>query len=304
MVLIAVSGFVIAGLVIDKKESWSRYIVRRAFRIFSAYWIAFAFALTVLPLAIETLRYEPWSHDPNFGYNELLASWLRAMREHFAAQAVLHLTLFQGLIPDSVWPATGTAVLGPSWSLTLEWQFYLIAPTLIWLLRNERWRVPTAALIAALALAFKKNAFGQFNLPTFFPGAGYVFLVGIGSRLAFGSLERVSVSAALPIAAAGMALLFPDLAWLAIWAGVLAFLLCGEGWRCGADGVIGGLMRGARSYSVYVLHLPLMQFLTWVIVTHHRFTQNALCVVLLAVVIPATLARISHRSNFREAAFD
>ena len=45
---------------------------------------------------------------------------------------------------------------------------------------------------------------------------------------------------------------------------------------------------GARSYSVYLLHLPVMQILTWVIVTHYSLSQNELCITLLATAIPAT----------------
>ena len=175
LVFIAISGFVITGLVTAKRETWLRYIIRRAFRIFPAYWIAFALALIGLPLAIAALRHQPWSCEPGFGYDAILSDWSRAMHDHFAAQLFLHLTLLQGLVPDSVWPATGTAVLGPSWSLTLEWQFYLIAPALIWLLRDERWRVQTAAAVGVLALASTRDVFGHFSMPTFLPGAGYVF---------------------------------------------------------------------------------------------------------------------------------
>src|SRR5262249_46231612 len=71
LVFIAISGFVITGLVLDKHETWPRYILRRAFRIFPAYWIAYAGALVALPLGIAALSNLSWVADPAFGYDEL-----------------------------------------------------------------------------------------------------------------------------------------------------------------------------------------------------------------------------------------
>ena len=175
LVFITVSGFVIAGLVIDKQETWPRYITRRAFRIFPAFWAAYAAALFALPLAISALPYLQWIGDPQFTYDELLASWAKAMADHPWQQISLHLTLLQGVVPDSAWPFTSVAVLGPAWSLSLEWQFYLVAPVFVWLVTQDRYRMATAIGVGVLSLAFHYGLFGSFTLPSFLPGAAFVF---------------------------------------------------------------------------------------------------------------------------------
>ena len=40
MIFMMLSGFVITGLLLTRKEAWLPFITRRAFRLFPAYWIA------------------------------------------------------------------------------------------------------------------------------------------------------------------------------------------------------------------------------------------------------------------------
>ncbi|MES1199027.1 MAG: acyltransferase [Pseudomonadota bacterium] len=293
---IVISGFVITGLIIDKQESYPRYILRRAFRIFPAYWIAWGFALLVLPLAIAALSHQPWMSAPAQTYDDLLRGWDKAMRDHTDAEYALHATLLQGVVPDSVWPLANNAVLGPAWSLTLEWQFYLIAPLLIWLLRGRWTRLPLVLLIGLGAYGAEEQWFGTFNLPTFFPLAAYVFLVGIASRLAFNDLKRAPLAPLFVVGALIVGVAHRELLWLAIWAATLAFLLHGAKWR----GAIAAVMRamlesaparyfGARSYSVYLLHLPTMQLATWFVATRLAPDQMHTFLYVTAATIPATL---------------
>lgn len=305
---IAISGFVIAGLVLDKRESWPRYIIRRAFRIFPAYWIAYAFALAVFPFAIGAAAMMPWAHDPAFNYDDLLAGWSGAMHDRPWAETLLHAALLQGVVPDSVWPFAGTAVLGPAWSLTLEWQFYLIAPALVWLLASRRWRLLTTLTVFAAALAFRADLFGHFMMPNFLPGAAFIFMIGIASRLAFAQLSRIEVAPAFVVAALGFGVLFPALLWLATWVGLIAFIANDARWRATANSPLVTAMNvaltsrtagylGARSYAVYLIHLPTMQLLTWVIVSNVTLTQLQLSFVVLVATVPVVLlvSDIIHR---------
>lgn len=297
LVFIAISGFVIAGLVLDKQEPWPRYILRRAFRIFPAYWIAFMAALLALPFAIAAIASTPWANDPAYGWDNLMHGWADTMLRHTGAQLALHLTLLQGLVPDSVWPMTGTAVLGPAWSLTLEWQFYLVAPALVWLMAQRRWRFVTVLAAVLLALAFHEGAFGQFNLPSFLPGAAFIFIIGIGCRVGYTEMKRVAIAPEVVLLCLLAGLLYADAFWLALWLAVYAFLLNEERW---SDSPIGRVLHamlqskpaqylGARSYSVYLIHLPVLQLSTWAIVTHVTVTQSQLTLLLVLVVTPLVL---------------
>lgn len=297
LVFIAISGFVISGLVLDKREPWPRYITRRAFRIFPAYWIAFAAALLTLPLAISAIQSTPWANDPAYGWDNLMRGWAETIRAHTGAQLALHLTLLQGLVPDSVWPMTGTAVLGPAWSLTLEWQFYLVAPTLVWLMLQPRWRFPTVLATVLLASAFHEGVFGQFNLPTFLPGAAFIFIIGIGCRISFEEMKRASIGPEAALLCLFAGLLYADALWLALWLIVYGFLLNAERWNTSLIGRILHWMLqskpaqyfGARSYSVYLIHLPILQLATWAIVTRMPVTQTQLTLLLILVVTPLVL---------------
>ena len=294
LVFIVISGFVITGLIVDKQESYGQYILRRAFRIFPAYWIAYVAALFTLPLAIEALAYLPWDS----GYADVLHGWTTTMAAHPTGQLLLHFTLFQGVVPDSVWPLTGTAVLGPAWSLTLEWQFYLVAPALVWLLARPGGRGPLIAAAALLALATWNHVFGVFNMPTFLPGMLFMFMIGMASRLGFSAMQRAPLAPALALGALAMGVLFKELLWLGVWLAVYLYLINEDRWRAQrssfarlADWALRSrwaTFLGARSYSVYVVHLPIIQLLTWLIAPRWSFSQTEWFFVLSAVTLPVT----------------
>ncbi len=57
---------------------------------------------------------------------------IAAQSEYFSGRHLgLHLTLLHGMVPENIMPFAGTAFLAQPWSLSLEWQFYLVAPVLI-----------------------------------------------------------------------------------------------------------------------------------------------------------------------------
>jgi peptidoglycan/LPS O-acetylase OafA/YrhL len=292
-VFIVISGFVICGLVCDKPEPWRVYIVRRAFRIFPAYLVAYALALAVLPAALASFEHESWANAPGFQYDDLVRSWAQAMTDHPWIQNSLHLTLLQGVVPDSTLPFTSMAVLGTAWSLTLEWQFYLVAPAFIWCLATKRFRIATVVIVFAALIAFRQDVFGKFIMPAFLPGAGHIFMVGIGCRLAAQSLKHLSLGPEFTIAALGFGLIFPDARWLAIWVAFFSFVLYAESWTSPRLTSVGkamfqsrpALFLGARSYSVFLLHLPIIQLMTWAIVTRGEVSKFELFLG-LAVLVP------------------
>jgi peptidoglycan/LPS O-acetylase OafA/YrhL len=301
LVFIAISGFVICGLVVDRQEPWPRYILRRAFRIFPAYWIAFIAAFLTLPLMFAALGHMSWIGDPAYTFDEIVAEWRAAIADHPWQQILLHTTLLQGVVPDSVWPSTSNAVLGPAWSLTLEWQFYLVAPALIWMLTQARWRMIAVLGVIALGFAFHARMFGIYHLASFLPGAGHIFLVGIGCRLAFDRLKTVAIGPEVVFVVLAMGVVYPDLLWLAVWLSFYAFLLHGETWRAHpgsrfVTGVASVLLAsrpaqylGVRSYSVYLAHLAIIELACWLLLTNFRFSQLELFFALMFTVIPATL---------------
>lgn len=302
-VFIAISGFVITGLVIDKREPWPRYIVRRAFRLFPAYWVAYAAGVAMLPFGLAAVSSLSWSADPLYVFDDkILGGWTQAIASHPAAQFVLHALLLQGVVPDSVWPYTSGAGLGPAWSLTLEWQFYLFAPVMVWLLANPRTRIAAVVGIMLLAIAFEGGLFGVYWLKSFLPGAGYIFLVGIACRLGFDRLKAAPVGPEIVLGVLLFGFIAKDVLWFSLWFALAFYLAKADQWRAayGAGGALAKAMDrllaspmarylGDRSYSVYLIHLPVIFGASWLITRRMQPDPVTLFLLLVAIVIPVVL---------------
>lgn len=135
-VFVILSGFAIAALIDKRPERYGLYITRRFLRIFPVYLFYLLILALIAPLALQT-----WQAAPPGGY-------MHDNRIRIATDAITyfwphmwaHLAAVQGLIPNRFLPSTDYAILGQAWSISLEWQFYLIAPFMI------AWARPSAPL--------------------------------------------------------------------------------------------------------------------------------------------------------------
>jgi peptidoglycan/LPS O-acetylase OafA/YrhL len=131
-VFILLSGFAIAALIDKKPEGYGLYITRRAFRIFPVYLFYLALSVLLANFALET-----WLNAP--------AGVMQAARIKIATDTIAywpwhiaaHLLAVHGLVPPRLLPSTDYAFLGQAWSISLEWQYYLIAPFFIALLTTK-----------------------------------------------------------------------------------------------------------------------------------------------------------------------
>lgn len=300
-VFIVISGFVICNVVIERQEGWRTYMTRRAFRILPAYWVAYILALLVFPLALDL---PPALNSPELAHYNTLHVWGTAMSNHPVAQALLHMLLLQGLVPDSIWLGTSEAVLGQAWSLTLEWQFYLIAPMIVMLLTNARWRLLAVMGMLIGVVLFKKGVFGTYQDPAFFPGAADIFLVGIASRIWIAELRRFEVSPVFVAGALGIGLIFKEVLWLAIWIALMAYFINCDQWReagytkllrvigWGLESPVARYF-GTRSYSVYLLHTTIIELAIWSLdAVHPELTRAQLFFAVLGIA-PLAIAGAS-----------
>jgi len=69
-VFMIICGFVIVGMLIERKESWLRYITRRCFRIFPTYLIVLAYAAASMPIARDALAHLSWMDHSAVESNE------------------------------------------------------------------------------------------------------------------------------------------------------------------------------------------------------------------------------------------
>lgn len=284
-VFIIISGFVIAGVVIQRRETWSRYITRRIFRIFPVYLVVLPLGALTMYLIPGALEHMAWAGHSEFRYDDTALDTIASVEASPWAHIIPHLTLMQGVVPDSVLQESQTSFLGPAWSLSLEWQFYLIAPMLVWMMRRRRWALAAVGLVAALAVLYRLGVFGVFEPPAFFPAYGYMFLIGIASRLIFDALRAAAFfPLATAIAFAAGAVLFKDVFAIAVWCAFLA-LLTGVGQAKSAyEGAAQRFLdvfaqsplavsMGARSYAVYLVHWPVTQGVAWLVLPLGAFSQ-------------------------------
>ena len=189
-VFVMVSGFVIFFLLDGKHETYREFICRRFFRLYPVFIILFAVSIPFSFLQLWNLQH---SHQylpsslTNYFTREFDCSW-----RHWQWNILWHLVMLHGLVPDP-WLNRSTALsfLGPAWSISLEWQFYLVAPLAYWAAVSRRPLYRIGICVFCLYLFLGRSllpqpiyvgyathgAFLPFHVEYFFLGAVSYFLV-------------------------------------------------------------------------------------------------------------------------------
>jgi peptidoglycan/LPS O-acetylase OafA/YrhL len=148
-VFIILSGFVITALRRGKPEGYMAFLSRRAFRLMPVYA-----ALLVISAATLSLQRDGVAHFAHqTAHNLARLHIFDATLAHLGAQFAWHAVLLQGVVPTWRLPSIDNGILGQAWSLSVEWQFYLLAPLIIYLITTRRWILlaPITAALAALS---------------------------------------------------------------------------------------------------------------------------------------------------------
>ncbi|KFC23979.1 acyltransferase family protein [Chryseobacterium sp. FH1] len=167
---IILSGFV-THILLDKGEIFTRYIIRRAFRLFPIYLVALGISIFALNFSLDILTQLPFE-NPNIKTRIKLIE--TAFNDHFWINIISHVLLLHGVFPDNKYPFTYT-LMGQSWSLTLEWQFYLFIP-FIWKYFKEKNILSVIPLILMMPLI----VYSHLHMPqkSFLPYMIQYFLIG------------------------------------------------------------------------------------------------------------------------------
>lgn len=257
---IIISGFVISHLLIERPQPYAAYIVPRFMRLFPAFAIATVIGALTYLLAGRVA-------DPAWFstiHGELYASELHYLSWHVLA----HLTMLHGALPNTLLPLSEYAFLPPAWSVSLEWQFYLVAPAIIWCTRSGPRLLALVAATILSAMIYHHWFAGAWRQPSILAGASPFFLIGIGTRLALPALAgtvRYPAATALAVLAAAFAINVPAVGF---WGVVIAFILAAPE-RSSVDRAFVSLGRmllesepaqiaADQSYSTYLLHWPVM----------------------------------------------
>jgi peptidoglycan/LPS O-acetylase OafA/YrhL len=269
-----ISGFVITHLLLEKKEPYLPYITRRFLRIYPLYICCLALGIFATYLHFAAFADHPWGNyvpQPGILSDEVAGSHGSVLGWHLLA----HLTMTHGLISNNILPASQYMFLGPAWQVSLEWQFYLLAPLILLGLRSQRGKIALSVLAVIGFAAFQKGWFGVFYDPSFLPGAGLYFAVGIATRLIYPKLPSLSAyPAAAMILAGGLMLMAPRLIPFLMWVAFIIWLRVEHATdrvsrgidRCADVALNSKVARylGTRSYSTYLVHEPIIHIVIYV----------------------------------------
>ncbi len=175
----ALSGLVIVNSLAHFEYRFWRFFTSRAWRLLPVYFTVLTLAVGLIALG-SPIPAMQWVHAGSmagqFWAVRLPAGW----GYHLAA----HVLLVHGLLPQGVLAYAWVTLLGPAWSLSTEWQFYIVMA-----LAMGRWRNLAGFTWAmlALALAWRLAApqlppYWQFSR-AFLPDAAGYFALGLASAV-------------------------------------------------------------------------------------------------------------------------
>jgi peptidoglycan/LPS O-acetylase OafA/YrhL len=268
LIFIIVSGFVITHVLLERQERYLSYLTRRFMRIFPLFVVTSAIGYFACDLQVLTLARVVYSVDPDFDFLEMVSGIASSNHQNLWLHVLAHATMLHGAISDDVLPFSAYAFNIPAWSISLEWQFYVLAPLILMAVMRRRLLVPAAIVLAVVEAAYRARLFGHFYQPSFLPAASTYFAIGIACRLVY-PVVAASTQYTLGIAAVVIIMMLPiasvPTACVLLWMLVYLGLIVG---REGApDSLYARLHHmlwgnpvllyfGSRSYSIYLAHIP------------------------------------------------
>jgi peptidoglycan/LPS O-acetylase OafA/YrhL len=292
-VFIILSGFVIAKLLAQKQEPYAPFILRRFMRLYPAFAVALLFAISLRPI-VQSIFTAAW--PPDFSGREL-EQWT-SETNHFWAHVFVHLPMLHGVFPQTLLPYSAQGLLPPAWSISLEWQYYLMAPSILFITKKFG---PPSLFLLALMQIFVLFWLGpvmdvQFPIHSFLPQKLLLFLIGTFSYWIFA--ETAGKHQDLPWLV--LFFLTPTVLWftlsipLTIWTATLGLILGSSDSRgfSPIKAVINlpWIQRlGETSYSTYLIHFCCIWLAKAAILRiDPHIDVKGMLVVMLASVLPLT----------------
>lgn len=170
-VFIILSGFVISYQLNRYRMSYGQFIRNRFFRIYPVYCICLLIGIASTCLLPYILFNASWKAN---SYFNMLIPVSNEERSNIIGHTVSHLFLINGMT-DLILPYSAITILVPAWSISLEWQYYMVAPLI-----NRMLRYPLFLVLLAVGaiyggsfvhdLSDRKTAYLLQYLPFFLLG--------------------------------------------------------------------------------------------------------------------------------------
>ncbi len=286
----ALSGFVIFYLLDRQPQPYRTFLTRRFFRLMPLYLVVLGVVALTVGAQLHSLESLPWQ-------NRAVADSIKIHREtlnNFWPHLTAHLFLLHGLIPGSWLADSNFAFLSQGWSVSLEWQFYLLAPLVFAMIQRGLY-LSLAGLVVALAALQFAGVAGVGFLPNQF----HYFALGIGSYYLFkanwvvpgkGVISDVVLLALCGVVFGVLQTPWPVIIWLLVF-----HLISNQ--RRGISTPMSAVSLpilesaplqwlGRISYSVYLVHIPVL-YAVFHVLSH--IAPDVRSWQFLALALPATL---------------
>jgi peptidoglycan/LPS O-acetylase OafA/YrhL len=286
------SGYVITSLITQQKESYRVFLFRRycrlapAFVFFCVLYIIFSGVIISALTKLDTTQHPVYS---------LLPAYINGARFWYI-HLPAHIAMLHGWLEPWV-PNSAKAILPEGWSMTVEWQFYLVAPLLVSMVAKQSRIALTLLVTASVFLALWhpwRAVLATDYLVDFLSGMLTCFYLNAPQEK----------SAQQPLAAAMLVLfafaLFMKQMEILLWC-VFVYLAYGaradvqRAWHRVFDNRVSNFL-GRISYSVYLCHM-LLTFLVIHLVAGHvdpikapeQFYFTAMPLIIIGTLAFATL---------------
>jgi peptidoglycan/LPS O-acetylase OafA/YrhL len=292
-VFMMMSGFVITKLLTEKNESYGVFIIRRFLRLFPVFVVATIVAILIHPI-ISSVLAASWKSAPT-NFDPIWQSENKFFWQHILA----HLTMLHGAIPDSILPSSAVALLIPAWSISVEFQYYLVAPMFSFADRKfgpKGWLALFAGsglvhhlLEGALERSYSVQGVILQFLSLFLIGMiSYWIYAEVGEKLEEGPGRLLLAGAPLVYFATHS---IPLTIWIAVFA-----LILGNSESRGVSKIKALLNRpslrflGKISYSTYLIHFPLLWLAEAIVLRlAPNISQKGMLISLLLIGAPLTI---------------
>ena len=311
-IFVVVSGFVIFLLLDAQKLTYEQFVLRRYFRLFPLFVTLFLVSIPISQLSMWNVQHASQYLTPEqvMSLSENMRLWWQNLYTHIP----LHLTMLHGTVPESVLADSPGSFLIPAWSVSLEWQFYLVAPLAYGMATSSN-RFLQLGLVAICALMFvaAQGVLPAVNYGATLPFHIQYFVLGGASYFLYKHRSRIKQ---------------PN-AWFSVTCGICAILLAirGVSWTIPVGlwfaflGVIlehpssltsrvtsliftNGLSQrlGQISYSIYLSHILVIALIQYVLLRWlPHLTLTAHIVALLALTLIVTIALSTGLYRYVEA---
>jgi peptidoglycan/LPS O-acetylase OafA/YrhL len=305
-IFIIISGFAIFFLLDNKREDYKTFITRRFFRIYPLFIVSFILAILLNNMRLTNLDLLPYVSAEKILSQKVAYS---GYTENLLQHTILHLTMLHGVVPDNLLAKASNAFLGPAWAVSIEWQFYLVAPLIFWTIRRYPKSPPVLFITTILIIYTAKKYYPPVTHDAFLPFHGEYFFLGILSYYIF--KNRVSSVPLYNHNVLFMALLTTILIFahlldsyrisipLIFW--LLFFTIILHSQEDGNDSIVTKITRpvfrnraclylGKISYSIFLIHtLIIIITQRFILQNYYMLTKMQHCILLAVITVPFSI---------------